>query len=114
MEWIQICAYQLGASRKPRECAEAGGRIALQPSIKAAVVVERDQFGVLSFFLSLFLLIGCGPVQMASAWDLSASDHSQVEVEFPRVPYPQDDHGICFMFVCAFLECGDAAQEVCD
>ena len=64
---------------------------------------ERDQFGVLSFFLSLFLLIGCGPVQMALARVLPPSDHSQVEVEFPRAPYPQDDHGICFLFVCPFL-----------
>jgi hypothetical protein len=73
-------------------------------------VEERDQFGVLSFFLSL---IGCGPVQMASARVLPPSDHSQVEVEFPRAPYLQDDHGISFLFVCLLFVCGDAVQEVC-
>ena len=31
---------------------------------------------------------------------LPPSDHSRVEVEFPRAPYPQDDRGICFLFVC--------------
>ena len=70
---------------------------------------ERDQFGVVSFFL----LIGCGPVQMASARVLPLLDHSQVEVEFPRAPYPQDDHGICFLLFVFLFVCGDAAQEVC-
>jgi len=96
---IQICVYALGASGKPQECSGAGGRIPLQPSRKAAIVEERDQFGVLSFFL----LIGCGPVQMALAQVLPPSDHSQADVEFPHAPYPQDDHGICFLFVCPFL-----------
>jgi len=39
---------------------------------------------------------------MALAYVLPPSDHSQVEVEFPHAPYPQDDSGICFLFVCLF------------
>ena len=53
---------------------------------------------------------------MALARVLPPSDHSQVEVEFPRAPYPQDDRGICFLFVCLFafhFVCGYAAQEAC-
>jgi hypothetical protein len=71
---------------------------------KAVIVVESDPFGVLSFFLS-FSLIGCGPIQMASAQVLSPSGHSQVEVEFPSVPCPQDDCGICCLFVCLSFSC---------
>ena len=109
---MQICAYELGASGKPQESAGAGGRVPSQPSRKAAIVKERDQFGILSFFLSS---IGCCPVQMASARVLPPSDHSQVEVEFHRAPYQEDHHGtgFCLLFVCPFLVCGDAAQEVC-
>jgi hypothetical protein len=67
----------------------------------------------LSFYLSFFL-IGCAPVQMASAHILPPFDHSQVEVAFPRAPDPQDDGGIVScLFVRTFLVYGDAAQEVC-
>jgi len=50
---------------------------------------------------------------MAWARVLPPSDHSQVEVEFARAPYPQDDHGICFLLFVFLFVCGDAAQEVC-
>jgi len=46
-----------------------------------------------AFFLSffVFLVIGCNPVQMALAWVLPPSDHSQVEVEIAHATYPHDD-----------------------
>jgi len=69
----------------------------------------------LAFFLFSFV-IGSGPVQIALARVLQTSDHSKVEVKFPRAPYPQDDRGICFLFVSLFaflFVCGYAAQEVC-
>jgi len=67
-------------------------------------------------FLFSFFVIGSGPVQMALAWVLPPANHSQVEVEFPCTPYPQDDHGICFLFVPMFVFLfvyRYAAQEVC-
>jgi hypothetical protein len=74
-------------------------------------VEARDHIGVRSLYSSL---IGCGPVQMASAGVLPPSDHRQVEVEFSRVSYLQDDDGICFLFVvCPLVECGVTAQELC-
>jgi hypothetical protein len=39
-----------------------------------------------------------------------------VEVEFLFTPYPQDDCGICFLFVCLFvflIACRYVAQKVC-
>jgi hypothetical protein len=77
-------------------------------------VEERDQLGVLAFFLSFFsFVIGCGPVQMALAWVLPPLDHSQVEVEFPRTPYLQNDGGIVSCLWIIFFLCRYAAQEVC-
>jgi hypothetical protein len=49
--------YELGASGNPRQCAGAGNGIQWQHGSKAAIVEERDQFGVLSVFPpSSFLL----------------------------------------------------------
>jgi len=90
------------SQQKPRECPAVGRRIPLQPSRKGTIVEERDQFGILSVFHSL---IGCGPVEMASAWVIPLSDHSHVEVEFPNALYLQEDLGICFLFVCVSFPC---------
>jgi hypothetical protein len=54
---------------------------------------------------------------MALALVLPPLDHSQVQVEISRTPYPQDDCWIRFVFVSLFaflFVCGYAAQEVCD
>ena len=73
----------------------------------ATIQGSRDNGGegsILAFFsLSFFhSLIGYSPVQMASAQVLPPSDYSPVEVQFPNAPYPQDDIGICFLFVFFF------------
>jgi hypothetical protein len=106
MGWIEISAYKLGAGGTPREYSGAIGRIPLQPSRKHEIVEEQDQFGVLSFYPSL---IECGPVHLALALVLPPSDHSQQMVEFSCALYPQDDHGICILFVHTVVVCGDAA-----
>jgi len=64
-----------------------------------------------SFYLSCILVIGYGPGQMALALVLPHSDNSRVAVEVSCVPYPPDDCGICFTFVCLAFECEYAAQE---
>jgi len=56
--------------------------------------VNSESF--LSFFTSL---MGCDAVQLASAQVLLPADYSHVVVEFPGVPYVQDNHGICFLCV---------------
>ena len=53
-------------------------------------------------FASLLFSYRSGPVQMASARVLPPSDHSQVEVEFPRAPDPQNYREICFI-LCFFF-----------
>ena len=76
-----------------------------------------DQFHIVGYFDSvvLLVLIGCGPVQMASAYVSPLLDHSQVQVEFPCAPYSQKHLGNCFSFHWVFLLSGfgHAAQEVC-
>jgi len=60
---------------------------------------EKHQLDDL-FCLSLlhFFSYWSGPVQMALARVLPPSDHSQVELEFPRAPDPQNHREICFIF----------------
>jgi len=68
----------------------------------AAIQESWESWGKGSIWCSFSLssLIGWIPVQMASAWVLPPSDHSQVEVEYPCTPNLQDNRGIHFMSVC--------------
>jgi len=62
-------------------------------------VEEKHQLDDLFCFSLLhFFSYWSGPVQMALARVLPPSDHSQVEVEFPRAPDPQNYREICFIF----------------
>jgi len=52
-----------------------------------------------------FFEIGCGQVHLAFARVFPASDHSQVEVEFPKAPYPQVNPGICILVFVSLSFC---------
>jgi len=86
---IQICAYNLGASGRPREWSEACGRIPLQPSWEATIVDKMDQLAsFFSFCLFFFLLLDAA------------------QYKWPR-------HGFYRLRITAKLRCSFPVHSIC-
>jgi len=102
---IQICMYILGVYGKywaTLELVDAFhcnylGKLQywLHKEVVADAVEESNQFN--NF---VFSLIEHSSIQIATAWVVLSFDYSPVGVEFLHMPYPQDNHGIWFLFVC--------------